>query len=1075
MTENEGIVEQKEHVSDNPELNKQDTEHAISSKGAVIEQSSEEPPKNESKSDDEITPHEHATETINSSDVKTPEQVARNEGTLGDVKIDFDQVELDKDGIPVFTSSDASRLRSSEMVFTNFEMEIEDARDIIKEAREALNIDNQNTLEESYKKEIDKAKKELESEADEEKKKKLNDDIKVFTEAITNLPKYNKKVQYAYEQKELSAKKHIATYQNISRVDLRKLQNDGTIAGLISSTANTAFLQGFVDFERRFKNLTPIDQDPSLKEFERIRKEKENNYEIGENISKAFDELKSVNIKFLVNHAKELKDPNNKFSENLYKEVNQDTLSNVPQLLENIGYSNSEESKTVYEDLKTSLVSLGDSELQEIKDRKALENKYIDDYEKTFGALAIINNAYPVFKSINKIEDKFERIGTKIDDKTDADELLNKIDSIEKLFSPKWEIISKEYEENENKLNDAKNLLIKPIKDYICSYGLFNSFIVFSQYASSFRGYYARSESLFEFQHIINYAEAFYSVIKMNMSNNEEDTYNTIKNNVNSVSMNFNNIIRYFCNLYDNDVDLEWSAGFDPDSVLKNFYNEYKESIDKFIKEYKESISVLSHVLCHNSKMFEKYTTFISDTVDYINQKQIQLKKIDEGKKIKNKYKIMTDIAFAYQFIQSYSAFSEEIKELNDAVTAKKKENLSAEEFDKWYKDNWLKKEHMATSRVISSLLHLSVGCNIIYAFSDFDSYFKDHNNNKALRHDALQYLFNEYILESLAFRNCPNDQTYAEYIKAKSKGIAFQSIDYTFQRDVDINKARAETVALVFTYAINIFRSVINDICGREENKNEIIEVKEDKSKNKKNKKDLQQIYKEKSKEKKKLIGSYKHDISIYNNIIRNAHDSNTIELESEEDKFCIRVCPFKDTKVIIRVERYTKKIPENSISFFEKNTIDSNIKTIDIEKAYTFSKSISNESLSDLQYRLYYNQFVEGIKDEFGVSLIYKQLSTITDLYERCKYILNYTLKYSYDKIIEKAIEIIKKTGIDFTNKSIAIKNNCKFDIKWFKNKNLILEHPEENGNLNFFQTNFWEIITYELNYDIINTNKK
>lgn len=1074
MTENEGIVEQKEHVSENPDLNKQDAEHAISSKGAVSEQSSEEPPKIESKTDDEITPHEHATETIKSSDVKTPEQVAKSEGTLGDVKIDFSQVELDKDGIPVFTSLDASRLRSSEMVFSNFEMEIEDAREIIKEVREALNIDNQNAIEASYKNEIEKAKKEIESTDDEEKKKNLNEDIKVFTDAIANLPKYNKKVQYEYEQKELSAKKHIATYQNISRVDLRKLQNDGTIAGLISSTANTSFLQGFVEFERQFKKLPSIDQDPSLKEFEKIQKEKETNYKIGENIAKAFEELKTINLKFLKNHAKDLKDNKNEFSDEVKKEVNRDVLSIVPELLEDIGYSNSENAKTKYEDLKTSLVSLGDSELQEIKDRKALENKYLDDYEKAFGALAIINNTYPVFKSINKIDGTFERFSTKIDDKTDDDALLEKIDSLEKIFTPKWEEVAKEYEDNENKLNDAKNQLIKPIKDYIKTYGLFNSFIVFSQYASSFRGYYARPESLLEFQHIINYADAFNNVIRMNMSNNEENTYNTIKNNVNSVSMNFNNIIRYFCDLYDNNIDLEWAAGFDPDSILKNFYFDFKESIDKFIKEYKESISVLSHVLCHNSKMFEKYTTFISDTVDYINEKQIQLKKIDQGKKVKNKYKIMTDIAFAYQFVQSYSSFSEDIKELNDAVTAKRKENPSTEEFDKWYKENLLDKEHEATKRVISSFLHLAVGCNIVYAFSDFDSYFGDHNKNKALRHDSVQYLFNEYILESLAFRNCPKDQSYAEYIKGKSKGLAFQSIDYSFQRDVDVNKARAETIALVFTYAINIFRSVINDICGSEE-KNEVTEVKEIKPKNKKNKKDLQKIYKEKSKEKKKLIGTYKHDISVYNNIIKNTHDSNTIELESDEDKYCIRVCPFKDTKVIIRVERYSKKIPENSISFFERNIIDPNVKTIDIEKAYTFSKSISNDSLSDLQYRLYYNQFVEGIKDEFGVSLIYKQLSTITDLYERCKFILNYTLKYSYDKIIEKAIDIIKKTGVDFTNRSIAVKNNCKFDIKWFRNKNLILEHPEENGNLNFFQTNFWEIITYELNYDIINTSKK
>ena len=58
-----------------------------------------------------------------------------------------------------------------------------------------------------------------------------------------------------------------------------------------------------------------------------------------------------------------------------------------------------------------------------------------------------------------------------------------------------------------------------------------------------------------------------------------------------------------------------------------------------------------------------------------------------------------------------------------------------------------------------------------------------------------------------------------------------------------------------------------------------------------------------------------------------------------------------------------------------------------------------------------------------------------------------------------------------VEFEGKTIAVKNNCKFDIKYFKSNN---PSNSYGGNLNFFKAGIWDIITFELNYDIVNEKK-
>ena len=105
---------------------------------------------------------------------------------------------------------------------------------------------------------------------------------------------------------------------------------------------------------------------------------------------------------------------------------------------------------------------------------------------------------------------------------------------------------------------------------------------------------------------------------------------------------------------------------------------------------------------------------------------------------------------------------------------------------------------------------------------------------------------------------------------------------------------------------------------------------------------------------------------------------------------------------------------------------------------------------------------------------SLLPKSPNCIKNTYtlsERCRNTVNVCLKNSYEKIIKNAIDIIKRTGVNFDGKSIAVKNNCKFDIKYFKSNN-----PDNffDGNLNFYKAGIWDIVSFELNYDIVNEKK-
>lgn len=1089
--ENKTIEQEQEHVSENPEV--KDTEHvesaevppevisAMEKHKKGIDVNSEAPAAN-----DEINPHEPNVDKITEEANKIIREQKKKEGDENSsVYIDMSKIVMDKEGIPEITKEDIRRLKESDITLTNFEFEINDARDIIHEVRELLNEDSQKNIEKENREQIERIDARL-KEINALKEEELTDEIKkekedietaksLYANEVANLPIHNEKIKNELLKREANAKKLIATYQNVARHDLGQLQNDGTIVGLVSNTANTAFAKAFIDSMRIAKGEPAVDDVKEIKEITKKIEMADMGSQISSILHDAIVDIEEGNIDKLVAYMK--KDYEKEYSKEVQEKIDYKGIAKVPELINKISAPNTQKDDQdklykEYQEIRNSIITLDDpdKEFEELKAARREADEFFECFEKFSRGKISINQYYSFLG-----EKPLEKFIPEITKDTNVDEIKEIINTIKPKIEEKYNKDVKQNEENEEKLEKLRDDIIKPYKAYLVKYGLFNGFISYAFANSEKRGYYARPESCLEFQHIKTYGRAFNDVIKMNMHTMDDKEYDQIRLNVNSMTMFFNNIIRYYIDIYKNNIDLEWAANFDPDSVLKNFYYDHKEELDKFIKEYIDTTHVVSHLLCHNVKFKNAYEKLMDDIVTDINSKEYKLKKLDNNLKINNKYEFKTTVAFEYQYARSYQNFMKLIDPVDEAVNKKREENpnITYDEFDKWYKETQLKTEHEATSSVISSLLHTLVGCSVIYGFTELDDYFASKNKNKNLRHDCISYFFSEYILESFAFRNCPKDKTYEEYIRNRSKTIAFQSLDYTYQRDIDIEKSRLEAICYIFGYATNSFKVLIDNVCG---DKNEPVK-KEPKKENTKKKKaqaynEMIKSYKEKSKEKKKNLGAFKNALKTYDEIIKNiASDTSIIKYEDNDNIYDISVYPSKDTKVVVRVERYTKKILDENVKKVFGTAIIKENDPVDVRKAFVASKKVSNDNLTNINEKWYYNQFVDGklaVRD--GKDLSYLDKNTYT-LSERCRNTVNVCLKNSYEKIIKNAIDIIKRTGVNFDGKSIAVKNNCKFDIKYFKSNN-----PDNffDGNLNFYKAGIWDIISFELNYDIINEKK-
>ena len=541
------LEQKQEHVSENPETTiTQDTERATSSE---VEKTTELPPEESKPCEEEITPHEKQTEKSDGT-VKSIEEKSEPEIDVTEVYIDMSKIEFDEEGIPVFNDNDKARLKTSDIVFNNFELEIEDAKEAIRNARKELDIESQNSREENAKNGIKEATAKLEeisklsedeiTEEIKNEKSQLEGAVDLYKTIIETLPKNNEKIKKELEKRIENSIKYIATYQNVSRVNLQKLQNDGTIAALISSTANTAFAQAFIDSIRKSKGQTTIDEDPEIKKISDEINKIKMDYEFKKMLFNAYTELGEVKLDFIIKHAKELADPEHVAEAEVAEAIDYKKLKEIPYIIESINpisNGNEDEANKKYEEVRTSLISVEENELDNIKEARRIETEYLDEMTKFKNAVFVLNE-------FGARPNKIPVISCNILKYSDPEEINKFRDNLKEKITTDWNTISEKYDSLEDKLEETKESLITSLKTFVKKNGLFSSFVSYAFANSETRGYYGRSESLLDFSHEDIFGNRYYDCIKAIMKNDSEEEYNHVKTNVNSVSMMLNNIIK---------------------------------------------------------------------------------------------------------------------------------------------------------------------------------------------------------------------------------------------------------------------------------------------------------------------------------------------------------------------------------------------------------------------------------------------------------------------------------------------------------------------------------------------------
>lgn len=1102
-------LEQKDCVSENPEVKDQDIERNSSSENepAIVESAKVVPPED---TRDEVVIKEVKTKTTKKKKIDTPEDVVKKEGDETEVQINFDEIVMDKDGIPEITKNDIQRIKAFEIAVSDFESEISEARRIIKDCNKELSEKYQEKFEKESKDLIAQltaeeaeinSKGESISDEDKERLSNIKTRLEILNENVTKLPKYDKKTKNNLEKRILNAKKHIAVYQLVARKDIGKMIEDGTIIGIISSSSNAVFSQLYINKLKESDVGSGIEDDKTIIEFDKQMKKIETKYYIYGDIDRCIKELSKINIAYLVNHVKSFSA--DKYKDKAYVGENEDIdIEELKKVGETIRFisthatkdSNLRVAKETLSNVKLSLIGMEENQdevLQTIKDTRKEESEFVDEVEKYENLVGIILYETPYTEEFISKKYDIEKVKSLLGPITDDDKLVSNvtdaIDYLKYTFDASIEKYTKEYEDIEDKKDEEKERLIKPYKDEMRSNGLFSSFTIYSLITAGAGSYYVRPESLLEPQHVFSKADHFANVIRSLMRDkNDEMQYNSCKNNVNAVSMNYNNYIRYFYGLYKGNSDLEWASQFDPTSVLKNFYFENKEELNKAIELYDNTISVLSHVMCHNGKFIKKYEDFVAKFVDFVNENDQKLKKLDTNKKVKDKFDFMTRIAFVYQFINSYKEFVKDIGPVNEEVRKKREmePNLSNEEFNKWYDENLKEKELAATSKPISSFLHLLLGCTVVAGFDDYYNEFISKNKNKGIAIDCEKYIFNEYVLDGFAFKECPEDKNYADFMKEKAKNIAFKSVDFSLQNDVDVKNARLDLITHLFNYATVVFRGLIKDTCEEKEVKKE--ENKESKKKITKtiDHAALRKSYKDKRKENKKnafaklLTNQYRNffnelqessikpnnllTYSVFSDYLHENEliDKGVITSNDEFELFC-DIGKSLVTFKLLKVKKASYLTESDDVK--NKNVlINRNNESFNIKTAYDIILKTDVKGMTSLNVKYYYEDHVNRNFDKF---IEKDNLSNN----EKLLLLVSKVIEANMEKIVKKIENYNKEEEKDMM---IVFKQNKRLNIKYLSPDKYAnnVKNIKENGNLDFVNCRIWSLYSFELSYDLV-----
>lgn len=1023
--------------------------------------------------DSEIVPHlnDVEKESITSNEVmnhiKSPDEILDEEGDIADVHIDLSTVEMDKNNIPVITKKDKLRLKESGMTTDSFEIELSSALASIESVDDQLDPVAQDEIEEHEKQLIVDLEKQLAAASTEDVRANLKQQIDDCKEIIALLPRNNPDVQKELEEQRRVAVNVLATYQNISRKTLQQLQDDGSLIGLISCTSVSALTNLYAKYRLIGEGKKTLDELDSIKDLKLDILKLKPKYEVFSELHRCVEKLKTIDVDFIFN--KDSKDSSDK-AEGVGVSINDERIKKIPLLLSQINEAKDEEEKQRLQKEFNSIKELvngksddsGD-ELGKLKDKEQKDKKWIETIEVL---TKTINDAhYAYFYAYN---DKNCPLPTSINglNKKMLDEGISLIES---KYLSDYNKYTELYESAEQKIEDIKIETNKEYYEQGKKKGFVNTFLEYCRILDNNRGQLARFENVFSIEYFDIMTTRYYETIKSIMFNPKDSKeYEQTIFNVNMTSMLQNNFLHHLESLRKDNLNVDWGAAFDPESILKRFYYDNEEEFNTHIDGYIKAKEALSHVIFHNQKFNTKLTSYIEKLLDYNieNKKKIRVAEVS-GKPLKD-ISIYLKVSFADQILKSYKQFVEGSSEIYDAIKNKPESaNASPKDFYNWYSEQGLQEKELSiTNSLISSILHCTIGCSLIYGFSNLSEAFEgDKKVNKGLASDVVKYLFHTFSLNVLALKECKSDEKIVDFIKNTAKTIAYQSVSFAYEKDADITDVRKTFIVSLLDNTKEVIYKIINSYISDPISDDSKMENKKVKKVKKPTAEEIMLAKKQAKKlaKAKKVDGdTYLNLYKEYDNLIKTPpKETNVITSLSTNGRYFIEILPMKDTKAVIKVYYYKSIKDKNNLkSFFDNNAIDkNNISKISIAKSNVCAKSIGDDQLVNLGERWYYNQiFDESIATFNPTSKSNEIRSIVLNSYNMAK-----------DKLKTEIINSIINNGIDLKNKSIAYKSNSKLDIKYFNGKKS--EKVLEPSGINFFKTDTWFYLTYEINYDIIN----
>ncbi|MBR1818258.1 MAG: hypothetical protein IJ772_05345 [Bacilli bacterium] len=1093
--------QEKEQISENP-VAEQDTASVNSqstSEAEVTEAQRSEGEVENTTSEASIEPE--IVDAKNASHVESPEDIAKREGDPDEMPLDLSKIEKDEEGFPIISRIDIDRIKKSGLAVTDFEAEIALAHDAFKAAK--LELDTQDEHEKEFNKRIDELKKTLET-AEENKKEEIQKQIDDLIELKNTLPKYNPEIKRELEKQMLNSVKAAAVYQNVSRNTLDKLFQDGTIGALISSTANSVFASAYADAKLKGKGQFGLYDSETIREYKNKIAKNEDEYT---RLEYMYDSLKIVEDKEkqkrIGDYIASAKD-NKEKTDFITKILTCLNKISRPDIFPNAAIKQAGEE---YSKIKLDTMVIEDENVKELDDVKEEERKreqFVDDIEEYTTAMCAIGFAYQMM-NINRAENKDPRtikVPTLMNFNINSFTFGEVWDKSFKYYHERYDKRYQELKEIDESYSDKiESEIIARSEEYrniLHKEGLANGVIEYAFHVDSTRNYYASTKSVFHVENAMINSDAYINMIKILgiTDDSSEQEFQTVKMNINVATLLGNNFIHYMEMLMNpKTFKADWANSFDPESEIKEWYKENKKLVEDLMKEYHKVRDDLSHFLFFSSIISENYATLVEKIVDYLESVKYKAQKINEGKSIKSKYATITKISFLQNFPLTFTKFLAEIEKISPQIEEKRKEfEGKSEEFNKWYDTEMHEKELEVTHPVIEEVIHSTFGIGLLKAFLDYKEHFMSRNKNELLSRDITKYIFHEFTLSSLATRCAKNTETLGDYIKAKSKSTTFRSVNYEFEKDVIPEDARK-------AFAINIIRSITNIFKGILLESNEEAKAKAEKEakrlakeQEKANKpkklsreeqRHLESQRRKELKKKRRAVEDRIWDLEKqYSSFINNAPVvSNTDILKKTEGNYFVEVIPDKDTRVKVKVlftrKDYSKDNITNLKDFFSKEgTVLSKEEPLSVSKAFNVTSRITSDKYINLGEKWYYNQFVDSsfVKDENGNNLTANELNKMTRS-QICRFVVNSVLTSDSKFIFDKIKEHIITSGVMFEEKNISIKDNTKFDIKYFNGSKMsdYIRNLNDNGNLNFFANNNWVLLTFEINYDLVNIEKK